>query len=187
MSYDIYATHAPLLALALSRTVGPVLELGTGYGSTPLIHALTRGRFVLSLDSDKAWLEKFHRLAVPRHQFRHVSDWPSCRMIEDEVDRWSVALVDCAPGEARTPLIARLADRCDIVVAHDSEKDYASGADYKYEKVTGLFKFVSEYRFLRPYTLALSNTAQIDLSEGEEWWVPSPEQQKYFDENGIKE
>ena len=35
-----YATRQPLLALAVAQTDGPILELGCGHYSTPLLHAL---------------------------------------------------------------------------------------------------------------------------------------------------
>lgn len=194
---DIYTTHVPVIAgvlAAISRncTGGPVvLELGSGWGSTPLLHQMVgqMAGMLLTQDTDEKWLAKFKSLETGWHRLEHVAPDKFTTFAKNWCGRdrwWDLAFVDCAPGEMRTPLIRQLKGNARFIVAHDSERDYASGADYKYETIRSSFKYVTEYRFLRPYTLVLSDNEPYTLGPEELKWTPSAEQQEYFDKNGIK-
>ena len=87
-----------------------------------------------------------------------------------EAMTWGCALVDCAPGEARRGLAARLAHRCTYVVCHDSEKDYGSGGNYEYEKLANNFQYITEFRRMRPYTLVLSNVERFGIEDCDGTW-----------------
>lgn len=69
-------SHITLLASAVLATTGDVLELGTGFFSTPLLHSMvksTRGsRTIVSTDTDASWLTLFMNLSSPFHQIRYV-------------------------------------------------------------------------------------------------------------------
>lgn len=190
MSYDTYSTHAPVIAAACMMVDGPVLELGMGYGSTPLLHSLCRNRKTLvSMETNPEWMKKFEALRTAGHRLIHApASWDTQLNPYDLTGsiKWAAALVDCQPGEIRSHLIKRLQGLATFIVAHDSEKDYRAGGDYKYETVAGGFRYVSEYRFLRPYTLILSDDEPFPLDTGEQRWVPPQDQQEYFDKNGIK-
>jgi hypothetical protein len=62
MSSSDYGTHIAPLLTAVLATDGPVLELGCGDFSTPLLHAICakQNRLLVSTDTDKAWLELFN-------------------------------------------------------------------------------------------------------------------------------
>jgi len=172
MGMGDYGSHFPILATAVARTVGPVLELGCGDWSTPMLHYMCKNRYLLSADGDLEWLRKFAGgYSCPRrHEFRHVPNWEQWTALEDL--HWSVALVDCAPGEERWKLIKRLAHRCMYIVAHDSETDYKSGGNYQYDKIIPLFEYVSEFCRFRPYTLVLSNEREFGIEECDKTWKP---------------
>lgn len=158
-----YESHRPLLIEAIRLTTGPILELGSGEGSTPIIAAASKseGRLAVSAETDEAWLRKIGaRYRSPRHQFVKVDDWRDFEEIEKRSD-WSVALVDCAPGEDRPDLANRLAFRCRFVILHDTEKD--SGGNYRYERCLGNFRHVVEYRGMRPYTMVCSNIERFPI------------------------
>lgn len=190
---DDYGTHHVVMADLVSRTdmsatkycgSFPVLECGMGYGSTPMLHRMCANRRLLvSLDTVKDWADRFRSLASIDHVISVVNDWKDYPI---EKEQWAVAFIDNAPGETRIDLIRRLKGRAHWIVAHDSERDYGTGANYGYEKVKPLFKYVSEYRFLRPYTLVLSDYAPYDLDPAEQVWTPDAAQQKYFDEKGLR-
>lgn len=167
-------THFPILAACLARSSGPVLELGTGDGSTPLIHYAACGvrRFVVSADGDLAWLRKYSEgYACPRrHEFIHVGNWDEFSILE--ALEWGVALVDCAPGEARYKLAMRLANRCKWVILHDTEKDYNVGTNYTYERATPSYKYVTEFRRFRPYTMVCSNVERFGIEPCDRIWEP---------------
>jgi hypothetical protein len=183
--YDIYATHAPILAQALMQTDGPVFEFGAGWGSTPLLHALCRWRKLTTYETNVEWLQKFLPLKNTYHELLPMHDWQKF-MDENPNLRMSLALVDCQPGEMRAPLIRWLRDKCTYVVVHDTETDYATGADYKYEPEFKLYKYRADYRFMRPYTTVVSDDFIFWMDSAERIWTPSADQKAYFDEKGIK-
>lgn len=174
MSVGDYFTHYPILAAAVARTQGPILELGCGDGSTPMLHYMAgaTGRYLLSADYDPIWLRKYTEgYGCPRrHEFSLVTDWMTWPRLTET--RWGVVFVDLAPGEDRHRVISRLKGYTDLIIAHDSERDHGTGANYKYEQVTPLFRYVSEWRRFRPYTLILSDNISFDIEECDKRWTP---------------
>lgn len=167
-----YGSHFPILAAAVYRTHGPILEAGCGDWSTPLLHYMSSGeRNILSLDNDASWLARFHAdYERDWHVFEHVRDWRTHDFLADA--HFGVAFVDCSPGEERIQVIQRLRDRADLIIAHDSERDYGTGANYGYEKIRPLFHHVSEWRRYRPYTLILSNFKEFHIEVADRVWNP---------------
>lgn len=177
-----YHSHYPILAAAVARTTGPILELGAGEGSTPLLHYT--GREVLTVDTDASWLETFAGYRSRMHAFeivgpvgddalpmvtRMIAGWNAWRIPNRP---WSVAFIDCAPGEARHELAIRLAEKATYVVCHDSETDYQSGGNYMYDRCTEHFLHVTEWRRWRPYTLVLSNYEKFEIEPCDQSWSP---------------
>jgi hypothetical protein len=115
------STHLPALLDALARTTGPVLELGMGHVSTPILAAICEqmGRPLLSIESNPEWMAKFVRMASPHHKIVQAEDLSAC----PEFLEWqgSVALVDHYPSINRGRDAAALKGRCEIVVMHDTE------------------------------------------------------------------
>lgn len=176
MGLGDYFSHYPILAAAVARTNGPVLELGCGDGSTPLLHYMCAGtgRYLLTADTNSEWLSKF-RAGYYRqrlHEFYLVDQWKDFPLLNFIHDKWSVALVDGAPGEDRAGLALRLKESCTFIVCHDSERDYGTGANYRYEEITPEFKYVTEWRRYRPYTLVLSNEEPFPIEECDKVWDP---------------
>jgi hypothetical protein len=166
-----YLSHYPVLATAVARTNGPVLELGCGYGSTPLLHLMCsyRPRTLYSLDADRKWIRRFKSLETDWHKIVWVKD-TKWRIPRFPV-YWSVAFVDCAPGEVRKDLIRQLKGKAEYILAHDSEKDYEAGGNYGYEDLFETFSYIEEYRYLRPYTLVFSDEKKLGISSVEKEWV----------------
>jgi hypothetical protein len=178
-----YGSHIPILASVVaasgSRQVAndihplPVLELGAGDSSTPLLHYLCRslGKDLLTADTDGTWLERFAEYRSVTHSLIHVSSWD---VFPRTTDDWGVVFVDCAPGEERHKIIERLAKsgRVRYVVAHDSERDHGAGGNYEYEKIMPLFRWRVEFRRFRPYTLILSNVCEFSVEECDLTWEP---------------
>ena len=153
--FDVgYATHLPVLAAAVARTgTGPVLELGAGTGSTPLLHMLCEHRELWTLESDEKWLAMFEpHFSTFWHKLLYIDDWN--RLYSDpQYDRqFAVIFVDHAPGERRAVDIERLADKCTYMVVHDTEE-----GGYGYEDLFRTFKYRYDWKFGRPWTTILSN------------------------------
>ena len=155
--------HEMLLAWALTRTKGPVLELGVGMGSTPWLHfwcAADNHRQLVSVENNPKW-HKLFNLCYDNdwHQLEWVAKWEDCARLDEP---WSVVLLDCAPAEARRYCLERLRSRCDYIVVHD----WASSPKYGVGKVEKDKPFKSFWldKSLWPYTAILSDTKEIDIA-----------------------
>jgi hypothetical protein len=155
-----YFSHYPVLARALAITSGPILELGMGWGSTPLISAMCQDREVWSVDTSQEWADRFKGLQRPNHQILWGDGpvWP--------IKQWSVVFIDSSPGEQRKDIAMALKEHAEFLVLHDHEA--GSGAAYYYEQIMPAFKYSETYRLMTPHTLILSNTRAFGLSAFEQ-------------------
>lgn len=153
-----YGSHLPVLLQALAKTDGPVLELGMGAYSTPLLSAVCNleRRQLWSFDNDRAVAEWATKYASEWHTIRHVNNWEAAFM----VDRlpWDVVLVDHSPSERRVVEIARLARLAKYIIIHDSNGRYK---EYNYPSIYTLFQHKRDYTALEPSTTILSNLVSL--------------------------
>lgn len=165
---DPFATHLPLLGWALRRAweLGPILELGCGHYSTPMLHMVCRDRYrLLSADSNESWVKQFAYLGVGQHKVEYVPDWAAWDGIERE-GRWQVVLLDSAPSESRAPLLRRLKGRALLVVAHDTEAPH-----YGMEPELARWKYRYDYKAQPTWATVVSDIIDVaqDLAiEGEQ-------------------
>jgi hypothetical protein len=68
-------THLPLLMRAIINTTGPVLELGVGWNSTPVLHEACSGRLLVSVENEPQWAENFRFLETPQHRIVYDCGW----------------------------------------------------------------------------------------------------------------
>ena len=162
---ESYATHQPMLVRAVEKTSGPVLELGAGKASTPLLHQLCeeRGRPLLTIETSVEWYRKYADLQTEQHQILLVEDWPGAPLETwlGEGGRWSVALVDHAPGDRRRVEILRLIDRTNVLVVHDTEPGAAQWYGNWNEEFWSQFQYRALDRRFGPWTMAISNTLDV--------------------------
>lgn len=154
-----YSSHMPVLFDLLHKTDGPVLELGAGRYSTPLIHwaCAPSQRFVLTLESDPKFFEYASQFADTWHKVVLVEDWDQYPL-ESPNGRWGLAFVDHA-GSRRAAETKRLAPLADIVVCHDT-----CGRDdrkYHYSEAWPLYKYRHQFQLVRPRTSVVSNTVDV--------------------------
>lgn len=165
-----YGSHAiVLLAVLYASKSGPILELGMGSTSTPLLHglALEQNRLLISADSDIRWINYYSDLFrnTTLHKLRHVEvesemgiEWAKSGLQDHQA--WSVVFIDHRPGPRRQFELMVYADRSDIVILHDTEQSTL----YKYDR--GLAVYPYKYRFtkLKTYTdvLSLKNATIIE-------------------------
>lgn len=144
-----WTTHTPMLIKTVQATDGPILELGTGFTSTPLLHWLCKDkpRYLLSLESVPFWYDFAHKFQSRNHRIRFVEDWDKADMNR----HWSVVLVDHTV-ERRAIDIIRLKDSADYIVIHDTEDGV-----YGYDKVWPHFKYRHDWKECIPYTSVISN------------------------------
>ena len=144
----------PVLIRTVQMTNGPVLELGAGIFSTPLLHWLCeeKDRELATYES----VEKYYRIAKQfkskTHTVELVDDWDKIN-----VDKhWSVAFID-HPTDRRAKDALRLKDIADYVILHDTQD-----SAYGYDKVWPHFKYIYHWKFHKPWTSVVSNSYEID-------------------------
>jgi len=139
----------------LMMTTGPVLELGCGYNSTPVMHwaCFPQGRHLITYESNPEFFEFANAYMADFHEVRCIPDWN----VIDVSEPWSLALVDHSPETARAPLAAKLT-HAEYVIVHDTQRQRDGRMprfpDFKYE-----WKWTQP----RVHTSVLSNIH--DLSE----------------------
>lgn len=149
-----FASHLPALVGCVVATAGPVLELGSGHFSTPVLHAACEGRRLVTADSDPEWMDRFRYLEHDLHEFVLVDDWSSFATLDEP---WDVALVDNAPGHTRRTAIERLRTRTRYIVVHDTQ----AADHYGYEPLLSTFEHRVDHRHSRPFTTVVSDQARI--------------------------
>lgn len=147
-----YATHLPLLIECVLRTTGPVLEMGAGSFSTPILHELVakRGRLLLTVENNREWLDPFRPLAGLNHVLAESVDQLAAAGCLPE--RLSVVLIDSAPAQLRAGQFEAFARRADYLVCHDWLCDA-----YGWPNVFGRFKSVRIDTNLTPWTAVLAD------------------------------
>jgi len=170
-----YFSHIPVLAAAIQRAPGPILEMGCGHGSTHLINLMAGDFKVRTYDTDYAWLSKFSEpYGRSQRVFWHVKpevpgvtaaidEW--CRVAADLVDgKFGVIFLDQAPGEARVPVAKILKDSATFIVCHDTEADDPGGGGaYGWKELDHVFDFRTRYERIRPFTTVYSNVKEFSL------------------------
>ena len=169
MALEDYGSHQRLLLRAALRTCGPMLELGVGYYSTPLLHeiAVAQKRPLVTHDNDPAWVELFRPFA---HAYHHVAlldrhDWENIH--------WGLVFVDHGPRPDqprnsrgllnaldRAQAVLDLMSHTDVFVLHDTQPDVRW--EYDWDKILPLFKHVYTDTTYGPVsTTAVSNTIDV--------------------------
>lgn len=156
-----WASHLPVIIKVLQNSEGPVLELGTGLYSTPVMHwlCLEAKRRLVSYENVPGYFKLVERFSYGLHEIKLVDNWDKIQ-IEDE--HWGVALVDHNPVERRKVEIARLANITDYLVVHDTERRMDPETGY-IKASFPLFKYRYNYRRQPPYTSVLSNFIEFYL------------------------
>lgn len=153
-----YATHLSMLIKVVEASTGPVLELGAGDSSTPILHRLCseQGRLLVSMDSDAKYLEQFEHYRGTYHKLVLVENWSQA----DLFGPWSVVLVDHRPASKRRDSARRVAQSADYVVCHDTEPE--NDRFYHWYGAFNAFRYRYDDRAQKPYTTVLSNTKELD-------------------------
>lgn len=152
-------SHIPVLIKALSISQGPILELGTGFNSTAVIHWLCN-HAKRKIDSYESVLS-FYKIALNYqndfHQVHFIEDWDKL-----PIDKhWGVVFLDHAPGPRRNVEMLRFANNADYVIVHDTEPK--SDWHYHFTNHFDKYKYRFDFTVAYPHTSVFSNFK--DLSE----------------------
>jgi hypothetical protein len=126
-----FYTHQPFFKEILKNTTGNILECGCGEGSTLMIKEAIHGsdRKLVSLESNKEWLNKYMHLEDANHTLYHVDTanddtdetgalW--VKFIEtNHLRDFEVVFIDSSPWLSRKHILEHFKDKAKIIIIHD--------------------------------------------------------------------
>jgi hypothetical protein len=147
MSLAGEGSHIPLLAsvVAIARP-GPVLELGVGEKSTPLLRAMcaVMKRGLVSADTSSEWAEKSGAVTL------------------DSVPlnvEWSVVFIDTTAPPSRLDLLRSIRGHAEYIVIHDTDNQSGDLGGLLLELET--FPHRYDYKRLTPWTTVVSDVSEF--------------------------
>ena len=154
-----YSTHIPTLIKTVQMTKGPVLEIGSGIFSTPLLHWLCAEsrRKLITYDGDREYFEMVRQFKSSNHSIRFVEDWDKVDFNAFPDRYFSVALID-SESDRRAKEAIRLKNKVDYLILHDTNDTKS----YGYERVWPEFKYIYHWEFCKPWTSVVSNFKNLE-------------------------
>jgi hypothetical protein len=155
---EMVASHIPLLVRVFDISEGDVLEIGTGYFSTLILHWLAEmtKRHVYSYENSEYWYNRAKKYESTYHHIIYCKSWD-----EADFDKkyWGLVFVDHEPGKRREIEMVRLANMADYIIMHDSNID--KNRNWNYDYINSLFKYRYDYTKMIPWTTVFSNTKKL--------------------------
>lgn len=147
--YKAWTTHMPMLIKVVQMTDGPVMELGAGIFSTPLLHWLCveKGRRLVTYEDHDKYIKIAKMFRGEGHEVYQVASY-------DDIDTktfWDVVLVDHR-ADRREIDVLRLKNKANYIILHDTQSE-----SYGYKNIWEHFKYVYHWKFMVPYTSVVSN------------------------------
>jgi hypothetical protein len=154
-----YLSHLPIISAACLVTIGPVLELGAGFGSTFALHGIcgVSKRKIVTVESDGNWLAQFQYYKRPWHDFRYVTSFID---LPEYQEKWGLAFVDHGILGERGLALAAVKD-VPIVVAHDTCHEQLNYTNKGVPQPLRGFRYRFDYQWFGPQTSVLSNTIDV--------------------------
>ncbi len=185
-----YLTHQKFLAHYIQKTKGAVLELGTGFGSTPLLRELLNnsGRKLISVDHNQEWINKMKEICPPNefHEYIYTDNW--CGTIMELTKyKFDVVFIDQNPWEARAIALYAFKDLVDYTIVHDVDYfprhkifgNYISDFEFDFGKEFQKWKVYfppKPFPYVTgPPTLVGTNNVHLTIDEIASESVPVPE------------
>lgn len=151
------STHFPCLIKLAQMTEGPILEMGSGIFSTPLLHWLCseKKRKLITVEGYKHYLDFANKFKTEWHEVIYLD--PREQMEIKKGDHYSIVFIDHSPKKPRTrgddALLFK--DVADYIVLHDAGKD--GHKKYGYDQLYSQFKYRYDWNGCWPSTTVLSN------------------------------
>ncbi len=175
-----WANHLPLLLLALEATKNsphPILQLGWHDDSTKPLHAycLGEGRRSVLIDPDLKHIFHVRHLDCPHYEIK-------CSTYDESLfdrEKWSVVIINNAPGERRKSDALRLEGHAEIIILRDSEP--ASDYGYRYSEIWSLVKSRVDIKSSGAWASAISFSRDLTPWRGTKlgpWTVTGAEDDK---------
>lgn len=157
-----WSSYFPILIKAVQNTDGPVLELGAGLFSTPLLHWLCAetGRKVVTYEDTQEYYKFARKFRTETHEVNFVTDWDKT---EFDKLKWGVVLIDHA-AKRRTVDALRLKNLAQYIVLHDTQEE--AWQHYGYKELWSNFKNIYHWEYdlsNLPRTSVVSNISDLNI------------------------
>ena len=151
-------SHLALLVPVVMQSSGPIVELGCGLWSTPVLHwaCYQRKRPLHTYENNERFNDFVNLFRSDYHQVSIVPDYTSIVF----PDPCGVAFVDQVPEYSRKDTI-RMLTHAEYVVIHDTNPGQRRSKQYSFEQIWDLFN----YRFdlgPSPGTTVVSNVHDVE-------------------------
>jgi len=149
-------SHIPVLLKVFNKSKGPIIELGGGIYSTPLLHWLCfdTKRKLATYETD---LEYYHK-ALKQYNSSFHSIIPIIDWSRIPTEGWKVVFIDNLPKLERKENIKRFKD-ADYIIIHDTNPNW--DYKYKYSEIFPLFKYRKDFKEYGVWTTVLSNRKKV--------------------------
>jgi len=167
---DLDGTHSCVLATLLAKTTGPILELGSGHYSTPLIHHMCSSRFCLSVGNESKQFKYYcEKIGSRFHYFYPVGKELVSSILSAKLDSfefgnicWDVVFIDHFPVEDRVKCVEMLRNKAKYIICHDTEPLVST--EYNWNNIWDSFKYKYYWSYFgKNGTTVMSETAEIPL------------------------
>lgn len=118
-----WGSHLPPLMACCAATSGPVLEVGMGDYSTPLLHSYcaAAGRLLISAETNLDWREKFRWCECPHHRLTDIKDYAELAIFSHQF--FGVVFLDHSHGDRRAGDAMLFKDNSEYILIHDAQAD----------------------------------------------------------------
>lgn len=168
-----FHTHQPVLYEMASRTSGPIIEFGCGYGSTDMLHQICKEnkRLLISLDDNLEWLQIFSEKYANDsewHQFIFVPGKPQSD--SDDPRHWiqflknlglarlsfDICFIDQHPWLGRFETIKYMKDKAKFIIVHDCDffptnEIFGTTITPIANEIPGIFDFSDIFQYFKVY------------------------------------
>ena len=162
MSYH-WGSHLSVLIRLMELTDGPVLELGTGFFSTPYLHhaCYLRNRKLVSYENNPQYYKFLKKLETPWHEIHKVDDDWNIPETKRGVhsDKWGFIFIDVQPDSKRKDLAKMLRNSAYYIALHDSQP--RDDHYMQYSKIYKWFKRRYDCTKFDPHTTVVSNYKEL--------------------------
>ena len=153
------SSHMPVLLKLVQMTTGPILELGGGSYSTPLLHWICQdtNRKLVTYESDKSYFKDFiEQYKTDFHEVYQIDDWSKAPFDKD----WEIVFIDHHPNSERKESAKRFANSANYIVLHDALPRW--DVKYRYSQIIPLFKYKYRVDKYYPPSWVVSNRKEVN-------------------------
>lgn len=158
------STHFPILMKLVNQTEGPIMEVGSGMFSTPLLHwmCFENKRNLITVERHDHYLDFAKKFRSESHKVLSIKKLEESDLIGPN-NRYSIVFIDHSPKKPRTRGDDALMfkDTADYIVLHDCGPDPKE--KYGYNQLFSQFKYCFHYVETNAHTTVLSNFKDLEF------------------------